>query len=347
MTNLFLFFRERPRWVLGLGLAPVLFAGGFLLHAYLSRDVSSEATRLRKDLAKVTHEYQQLKKDYAGLESDRDNVLVQTKRLIADKNRLVDLEKAHDEITKAHQKLVRKESRQQTARQKLKKEAGDTAQRLKEALARIHELESETAEKSDSIKTLERALKEKVEKAPEVKQLKTEFDQLKKQKSELEQEAKRLQGKMREGEERLRRLGDYKEKYEGLVEEKKQLIQENRKLSKGIEDAPKKFKDIAHENRTLVKETANMHYNLGVFYSENKRFDLAIGEFKKAADLNPDDPRVHYNLGYLYAEHYENHDLAREHFGRYLGLDPNDENADQVRNYLLTRETFDAKVLKS
>jgi len=326
---------------------PVFFAAGFFLQVYLSRDVSTETGSLKKELERTTREFRQLKKDYAGLEGDRDNVLVQTKRLIADKNRLTELEKAHKELTQAHQVLVKQDARRQGGHQKLKKKTEEITQRLKEALDQIDKLEPEIVSKSDSVKTLERALKEKVEKAPEVKQLKADLAHLKDQNSELEREKKRLEEKIKEAEKRLKQSGDYKEKYEDLVREKKQLIRENRQLSKDISDVPKKFKDLAHENRTLIKETANMHYNLGVYYTENKRFDLAIGEFKKAADLNPDDPRTHYNLGYLYAEHDENHELAREHFMRYLGLDPNDENADQVKNYLLTQETYDAKVLKS
>lgn len=343
MTKFTSFLKQRPRWVISLCLVPIFFVAGFLLQIYLSRDVLTKMASLKKELGELRH----LKKDYVSLESDRDNVLVQTKRLIADKNRLTELEKAHDELTEAHRVLIKQEARRQRGHRKLKKKTEEITQKLRETLDKIDKLESEIVAKSDSIKTLERALKEKVEKAPEVKQLKADSVHLKDRNSELEREKKRFEGKVKEAEKRLKRSANYKEKYEGLIQEKKQLIRKNRQLSKEIEDVPKRFKDMAHENRTLIKETANMHYNLGVFYTENKRFNLAIGEFKKAADLNPNDPRTYYNLGYLYAEHFEDHQLAREHFRRYLGLDPNDENADQVRNYLLTRETYDAKVLKS
>jgi len=63
--------------------------------------------------------------------------------------------------------------------------------------------------------------------------------------------------------------------------------------------------------------------------------------------LNTNDSKAHYNLGYIYAEHYENRKKAESHFKQFLGLDPNDESADSVRNYLVTRNAYDGKVLKS
>src|SRR3989338_8612037 len=99
----------------------------------------------------------------------------------------------------------------------------------------------------------------------------------------------------------------YKQRLKEAKSEIEALEKDRRELLKELEAAPKKFKDLAQQNKILIKETADMHYNLGVFYSENKRFDRAVSEFKKVVDLNPQHSKAHYNLGYIYSEHYQNH----------------------------------------
>jgi len=140
---------------------------------------------------------------------------------------------------------------------------------------------------------------------------------------------------------------EYEEKFKRLVDEHERLEDETKNLLRKMKTVPKKTAQMAHENTELIEDTASMHYNLGVFYAENKRFDRAISEFKRALDLNPHDSRAHYNLGYLYAQEYENHRLARGHFLKYLKLAPDDDGAGWVNSYLVGRSTFDGKVLKN
>ena len=56
---------------------------------------------------------------------------------------------------------------------------------------------------------------------------------------------------------------------------------DNKKLAEEIRNIPKKFSEIARQNRKLIKETSEMHYNLGVFYTKNKEYDRAVAEFEK------------------------------------------------------------------
>ncbi len=82
----------------------------------------------------------------------------------------------------------------------------------------------------------------------------------------------------------------------------------------------KKYIKLARENKILVKRTALMHYNLGVFYTQNKEYNRAVAEFEKAIELNPEDALAHFNLGFIYAEHFENRPKAIERFNQYLKL---------------------------
>ncbi|MBU2221078.1 MAG: tetratricopeptide repeat protein, partial [Candidatus Omnitrophica bacterium] len=107
---------------------------------------------------------------------------------------------------------------------------------------------------------------------------------------------------------------------------------------------PAKFAELARENKVLIKETALMHYNLGVFYTQSKEFSRATAEFEKAIELNPDDPYSHYNLGYIYAEYLGNRPKAIENFRKFLKLaKAEDKDVDWVKKYILTWQTWEGK----
>jgi tetratricopeptide (TPR) repeat protein len=118
----------------------------------------------------------------------------------------------------------------------------------------------------------------------------------------------------------------------------------NRSLEKKLEQIPSRFAEIARENKVLVKETALMHYNLGVFYTKNKEYSRAIAEFEKDVELNPDDAAAHYNIGFIYAEYLTNRPLAITHFRKFLSLvKSEDKDVDWVKKYILTWQTWEGK----
>lgn len=77
-------------------------------------------------------------------------------------------------------------------------------------------------------------------------------------------------------------------------------------------------------------ETA--HYNLGVFYLKNQKFELAIPEFQRSLQLNPSDGSAKVLLEIcegMAAKSDENYSSAIEHFQNVLKIDP--ENTDAKR----------------
>jgi len=134
-----------------------------------------------------------------------------------------------------------------------------------------------------------------------------------------------------------RQIKEFKRRYE-------LAMAKNRSLEKKIAQVPAKFAEIARENKVLIKETALMHYNLGVFYTKNKEYSRAIAEFEKAIELNPNDAAAQYNLGYIYAEYLVNRPRALEHFRKFLALTKSDDkDVDWVKKYILTWQTWEGK----
>jgi tetratricopeptide (TPR) repeat protein len=93
-----------------------------------------------------------------------------------------------------------------------------------------------------------------------------------------------------------------------------------------------------------MRQTSRMHYNLGVFYSKRKEYSRAAGEFERAVEITPDDAYSYFNLGYIYSENIVNRPKAIEYFRRYLQYArKDDKDADWVKKYILTWETWQGK----
>ncbi len=60
---------------------------------------------------------------------------------------------------------------------------------------------------------------------------------------------------------------------------------------------------------------------MGKFYFMNNKHDQAIGEFRKALELNPGNAEVYYNIGLVYETRNETEN-AREMFRKALAIDP-------------------------
>jgi tetratricopeptide (TPR) repeat protein len=118
----------------------------------------------------------------------------------------------------------------------------------------------------------------------------------------------------------------------GLAEgfKKKKQSYESRILS--LEAQLSKIK-----NRFTV-EADRYHYNLGVLYTQNKDFEAAVKEFTASLGFNPRNALAHYNLGIIYDDYFKDKVKARLHYSSYLQLDPVSDDAEAVKEWLLTLE---------
>jgi tetratricopeptide (TPR) repeat protein len=118
---------------------------------------------------------------------------------------------------------------------------------------------------------------------------------------------------------------------------------ENRHLTQEARMFPEKFAELARQNQKLIVETADIHYNMGVFYVQSDEYYRAIKEFEKALDLNPDNANANYNLGFIYAEHLVDREKAIQYFRNYLTFAPDAKDAEWIRKYILTWQTWYGK----
>ena len=63
------------------------------------------------------------------------------------------------------------------------------------------------------------------------------------------------------------------------------------------------------------------HYNRGVDYMQQEKYDLALAEFTKAIEINPRDAMAYLNRGVIYYEQGKP-DLALSDFNQALNINP-------------------------
>lgn len=91
---------------------------------------------------------------------------------------------------------------------------------------------------------------------------------------------------------------------------------------------------LKEENALLSSERAGMYEELGIAYTKAGLLDEAIDAYKKSLFYNPNNAQIHYYLGLLYQKTRKDVEKAVSHFKRYLYLNPDAKNKDEVR-YLI------------
>jgi chromosome segregation ATPase len=291
-------------------------------------------------LAKVTGEMEDLQKKYTALSreneamgEDRANMLAQVKNLLAERNRAVELSASLD---KNQSELA---------------EMRKTNEELKNGRTDVQaKLEGLTGERDRLLKERDdlKVLYEKTRKEHVIEDLKDELAKLQKEKGAVEN---RLRQAESAGAQLKSQAAKQQADIEGLNAQLKNYKKnyavaqmKNKKLESAALHLPAKFAEIARQNKRLIKETAEMHYNLGVFYSKGKNYERAIAEFEKVLDIDPNDSYAHFNLGYIYAEYLVNRKNSVEHFRHFLRLAKSDDkDVDWVKKYLITWETYEGK----
>jgi len=279
-------------------------------------------------------EYDALEKKYEAVLADRDNIVIQTKALMDQKSQCQDTE-AVAKAAEAGKKVLQD---QLTARL-------EQISLLQQKIAELQQAQAQAAVETDSAKNTLEKLQVEYKVIPETKK---EITRLQKENADVTRELKTVQAKMSSLQEQKLDAYAQAETYRRQVIDFRKrtdaALAKNRALEKRIAAIPSKFAEMARENKVLIKETALMHYNLGVFYTQSKEYLRSIAEFEKAIELNPDDPYVYYNLGYIYAEYMVNRPKAIDYFRRFLKIAKSeDKDLDWVKKYILTWQTWEGK----
>lgn len=305
-----------------------------------TKNTGPDYEKLEKESAGLKNEHAKLQKDFQAITMDRDNLINQAKLLLSDRARANDLSEALEKI-KNEKELVENE----------KEEIIDKNLKLGEE---IQKLEAAYGQIKNEKQQLEDLLSKERDKN-QVRKLGQEKADLQKENGELKAALKQAQGELSRGKDvsaktssefknAKEEIAKLRQKIDSLNQGYVEALKKNKALEQKALNAPDKFAELARQNKTLIKQTANMHYNLGVFYTKSKEYSRAIAEFEEAVKLRPDDAYSHFNLGYIYAEYILNRPKAIEHFRHYLRLAKSeDKDMDWVKKYILTWQSWAGK----
>ena len=316
-------------------------SAGLIYFTGKSKDLSRKLEAITPGYQKLSQEDLDLKNKFAaitkeneGLKVDRDNVLAQTKSLMGERTRANELTAS---LEKANQEMGRF--------QKNNEETKNYILSLKDEIRKLQEEQGSLIQEKNYIK----AALDKVNNEATVKELRKKVADLDKAKNSLEGRLKNKNKEVEQLKSQKAKLEEIKEQLSAQIKDKKNIIVEavnkNKRLEEENKNIPRKFTEMARQNTKLIKDTSEMHYNLGVFYTKNKEYARAVAEFEKVVEIAPDDSYAHFNLGYIYAEYLVNRAKAIEHFRRFLILAKGgDKDIEWVKKYLLTWETYEGKI---
>jgi len=315
-----------------------------------SSNIQTEYSQLKIKLEEAIQNYEKLKKDYDNLLLDRENLASEIKKRDLDIGRIPTLEDKLKEAAVKETSYLEEIKSLREAEEKHKENIKQLTE-IKNQLIKEKEQYKEELDKlrdTSQIPVLEKNIKSlqnvNIELENSLKKAESEIEKLKKQETQTLVKLKDEIKKYKENEVKLNlTISELKEKIKELNLKLADAVNTNKKLQQKLATDPAKFAEIARQNKTLIKNTANMHYNMGVFYLKQKDYNRAVVEFEKAIELTPDDAYSHFNLGYIYAEYLVNRKKAIEHFKKYLQYaKADDKDIDWVKKYILTWQAYDA-----
>jgi tetratricopeptide (TPR) repeat protein len=83
-----------------------------------------------------------------------------------------------------------------------------------------------------------------------------------------------------------------------------------------------------------LPENLDVLHSLATISSFRNNIDEALDRYQKILDIKENDPIAHLNLGHLYYTHTDEDEKAKQHFNKYLELEPNSIEAESVRSIL-------------
>lgn len=321
-----------------------LFGIFFVIRAdKLSAQLKSQKSnyeKIDKENLENKNNYNKVKEDNAKLQlelqrvaQEKDAAAAQVRNLLPDRQRVHELEDSLAKIKKDTEALTQEKQELLDRSLLLKGKVKDLETIQKQLIKEREQLKQDVVREMDKsgIKSLEREnaslKKENSDLASNLGRIRSEADKLKQGNSQLKQD-----------------LDNANEKLVKFNKDYSEAVKKNVALEHRVSETPGKFAEIARQNKVLIRQTANMHYNLGVFYTKEKEYSRAAAEFEKAIELTPDDAYSHFNLGYIYAEYLVDRQKAIDHFREYLRLaKKDDKDIDWVKNYIITWQTWEGK----
>ena len=287
---------------------------------------------LQQRLQALQDQYLQLSQAHQSLEVDRNNLLSQVAQARAESER--------------HQQLAAERDLLETLLKKTAEEQRLLRAQLPDLEHRLQELQ----QANEQLRQTEERLTQELAQAESRSQEKQLQQQLAAQRQEAAAQRKEAQELTRLLRAMQRELGETQKVHASTVDRLKTFQKhytdaaaENSTLRRQTKQMPKEVNQMAREHQRLLKETADMHYNLGVLLSRNKEYVRAAAEFRKVIELRPDDPDPYYNLGVIYAEHVPDREKALEHFRHYLQLNPQAQDASWVKQYIASWKAWEGK----
>lgn len=327
---------DKKKYLLTARIYEIILALCFLFMAFGVFSVYSQAKNpsVVQDEGVLKYKYEKLKADYDAVVKDRDNILSQIKNLLQYKAKFNNAEIQMKRLSDYNDKI-----------EKDKQELNDKISMLNDE---IKNLNQQVLARNEQIGALKKHIENMEIEYKIVGITKKKLKETENNNRKLEAQIQKLNLKIHkmEGEkiEAKASAEAYRRQLRDVSKQYRQALSKNRKLEKKLDYIPRKFSEMARENKMLLKETALMHYNLGVFYMEHKEYRRAIAEFRKSLDLNPDDAYTHFNLGYIYAQYLVNRPKAIEHFRQFLRLSKkSDKDVDWVKKYILTWQAWEGK----
>lgn len=325
--------------------------------------LSSPAYALFEDKEKVALQEQvtQLRTELETVKGDRDNILKQAKSLLSEKETVsAELQKKEgsDVAFATERESLQKEieilkSDVAKGKAKLLKERDRQTQELQAREKTIAELNAKNdslahvmtdyppAKIQELLEDRNRLGEENKRMAARVLDMEKRMEEKDRALKPLELDREELYRLRSENKEMHKRIGYVTD----LEKRQQQLLKENAEYREKVEIMKAKFKDavpgLAKSGRIsqkMMRENADMHYNLGTIFLNNKQYKEAIREYENVLELRPADPDTHYNLGVLYDDFLKDREKALYHYQKYLAISPRSPDAKKVESYILSLE---------
>ena len=318
------------------------------------KEVKPDCEKLIQENLEFKNKYAKLQKDYEAVSADRDNVLFQTKFLLSQKEKVREAEASFEKMKKEAEIVEQEKKEAESKNLELQDEIEDLGKKIEELIVdkgrainekkQLEELIARERDKNPILKLEDEKAKLREELTlanASIKQSQSDLKQSQAEVGKLNSEVSKSKQELNKSKERAE---ESRQRIESLNRDYAQALNKNRTLEEKVVQTPKKFAEIARQNKALIKQASNMHYNLGVFYTKNKEYSRAVAEFEEAVKLRPDDAYCHFNLGYIYAEYLVNRPRAIEHFRHYLRVArKEDKDMDWVKKYIITWQAWGGK----